>query len=70
MPGVGQVWLTQEELDALLRAASDTHTRVSEQLWTNLGPKLKDARDALGCPLPVPARTTDWPPAEPSYGGY
>lgn len=56
MPGVGQVWLTQEELDALLRAAPYTRTRVSDRLWANLEPKLREARDALGCPVNLTAR--------------
>lgn len=54
MPGVAQVWLTQEELDALLRAAGSTNTRVNDRLWTNIAPKLKEARDSLGCPVRAP----------------
>lgn len=59
MPGVAQLWLTQEELDALLRAAGSTSTKVTPRLWGNLAPKLKDARDSLGCP--VPTRDLDKP---------
>lgn len=52
MPGVAQVWLTQAELDALLRSAGTTNTRVNDRLWDNIASKLKEARDSLGCPVP------------------
>lgn len=52
MPGIASVWLTQEELDALLLAASSKTTRVSDRIWANVEPKLKSARDQLGCPVP------------------
>lgn len=56
MPGVAQLWLTQEELDALLRAAGSTNTRVNDRIWANLAPKLKEARDGLGCPVNAGSR--------------
>lgn len=52
MPGVAQVWLTREELDALLLAAPTRGTRVSDGLWENIEPKLTASLYALGCPVP------------------
>jgi hypothetical protein len=52
MPGIASVWLTQEELDALLLAASSKTTRVNDRLWKNIEPKLTSARNQLGCPVP------------------
>lgn len=52
MPGIAQLWLTQEELDALLRAGGKTGVAVAPWLWENIAPKLKYARDSLGCPIP------------------
>jgi hypothetical protein len=52
MPGVAQVWLTQKELTALLTAAPNKRIAVSPAIWSGLAPKLKEARDGLGCPVP------------------
>lgn len=51
MPGVGQVWLTKKELDALIVSASSKTTKVNDRIWEHLEPKLMAARDALGCPV-------------------
>lgn len=52
MPGLAQVWLTHKEIGALLQAAPDTHTRVSEDIWRDLEPKLTAALGPIACPVP------------------
>lgn len=59
MPGIGQVWLTKEELDALIVAGGSTHTKVSDRLWKNIEPKLKAARGALACPVRSQTEVSD-----------
>lgn len=44
---LAQVWLTQTELDALLRAGGKLGTAVSPALWEIIAPILKSARDRL-----------------------
>lgn len=71
MPGVAQVWLTQEELSALILAATKKGTQLSPRMAESIVPKLDTARSYLGCPVPSRQREEkDWPPAEPTYGGF
>jgi hypothetical protein len=51
MPGIAQLWLTQEELDALLRAGGTLGTAVAPTLWKSIAPKIRNARNGLGCPV-------------------
>jgi Zn-finger nucleic acid-binding protein len=52
MPGIGQVWLTRGELEALIQASINKSTVLSPRYQASLVPKLIEARDALGCPVP------------------
>ena len=53
MPGVAQVWLTQEELSALILAATRKGTVLSPRMEEAIVPKLNTARSYLGCPVPA-----------------
>jgi len=52
MPGVAQVWLTAEELHAIVKASMNTGTKLSPRMESALLPKLEEARNLLGCPVP------------------
>ena len=46
------MWLTQEELSALILAATKKGTALSPRMEEALVPKLNTARSYLGCPVP------------------
>jgi len=52
VPGLAQVWLTHKEIGALLEAAPNTQTRVNEDVWRGLEPKLTEALGGVACPVP------------------
>ena len=52
MTGIAQVILTDKELNALILAARNKGTTVSDSVWANLGPKLEEARGGVACPVP------------------
>lgn len=84
MPGVAQVWLTANELHALVKVSTEKGTILSLRYRDSILPKLEAARNELGCPVPFRLPTDDqipgqitveeaingWPPAEPLYGGH
>jgi hypothetical protein len=49
MAGMAQVWLTEKELDALLRAAFDTKVKVSSRIEEGLRNKLLAAYSGVAC---------------------
>jgi hypothetical protein len=53
VPGVAQVWLTQEEIVALGAASTHKGTVLSLRMAATIVPKLEAARHALGCPVPA-----------------
>lgn len=53
MPGVASVILTQEELSALVLAATNKGTKLSARYEASIIPKLNEARSYLGCPVPT-----------------
>jgi len=52
MPGVAQVWFTANELHAIVKASTNTGTKLSPRMEGALLPKLEEARNLLGCPVP------------------
>ena len=52
MPGIAQVILSQDEIEALIQASINKGTTLSPRIQRNVIPKLIEARDALGCPVP------------------
>ena len=72
MPGVAQVWLTQEELTALILAATKKGTVLSPRMEEAIVPKLNSARSYLGCPVrfTTPEQTAEgFKPAERQIDG-
>ena len=51
MPGVGQLWLTHREIEALLLACRSANTVVTGRVWEDIEAKLLDAQQGLSCPL-------------------
>lgn len=52
MPGVAQVWLTANELHALVQVSTHKDRTLSPRMAQSLLPKLEEARLAVGCPVP------------------
>lgn len=52
MSGIAQVILSDKEINALILAARNKGTTVSDSVWASLGPKLEEARGGVACPVP------------------
>lgn len=52
MPGVAQVWLTADELHALVKVSTEKGSILSPRMRDKILPKLEEARNAVGCPVP------------------
>lgn len=82
MSGVAQVWLTANELHALVKVSTEKGSVLSQRYRDSILPKLEEARNAVGCPVPfaqpkqLPGQTdleevlAELEPHEPIYGGY
>lgn len=66
MPGVAQVWLTANELHALVKVSTEKGTILSPRMRDAILPKLEEARNAVGCPVPFarPPRELDKAPGD------
>lgn len=79
MAGVAQVWLSADELHALVKVSTEKGATLSRRMAGKILPKLESARNAVGCPVPfeqIPGQTdleevlAELEPHEPIYGGY
>jgi hypothetical protein len=59
VPGVAQVWFSSDELHALVEASTNKGTTLSPRMEAVILPKLEEARNALGCPVPFARQKED-----------
>jgi hypothetical protein len=61
MPGVAQVWLTADELHALVKVSTTKGATLSPRMEAAIMPKLEEARNAVGCPVPFARKDEQLP---------